>query len=233
MQMRYAERNNLLPVQQRGVALVVALVFLLAMTAIGVSSFVGSTLQERMVNSGRQSDLATQAAISAVRAGEAWLSANIAGNSANLSFFNSDIDCQGLYQPYTLISEKGTRLRSNPVFDYQANFANGFNYLDDNEWSIANSRGVATIAANLTVKPARYFIELVVVRPYPDNPRNQSFNSLNVENSPSDFTVYFKIVGVGWGRDENIASIVESSVSMVLSDNGAPAPAVCPAPTPV
>lgn len=55
---------------QRGSALIIALVFLLIMTLIGVSAMQGTTQQEGMAGNARQRNLAFQAAEAAVRFGE-------------------------------------------------------------------------------------------------------------------------------------------------------------------
>lgn len=55
---------------QRGSALIIALVFLLIMTLIGVSAMQGTTQQEGMAGNARQRNLAFQAAEAALRSGE-------------------------------------------------------------------------------------------------------------------------------------------------------------------
>lgn len=68
--------------RQRGAALVVALVFLLIMTVLGVTSMSSTTLQERMAGNLRDNNLAFQAAESALRDGEDVL------QNATLPVFN-------------------------------------------------------------------------------------------------------------------------------------------------
>ncbi len=58
---------------QRGAALIVALVMLLAMTLLGVTAVRNTTLQERMAGNLRDSNLSFQAAERALRAGEDFL----------------------------------------------------------------------------------------------------------------------------------------------------------------
>jgi len=58
---------------QRGAALIVALVMLLAMTLLGVTAVRNTTLQERMAGNLRDSNLSFQAAERALRAGEEFL----------------------------------------------------------------------------------------------------------------------------------------------------------------
>ena len=61
------------PHPQRGIALVIALIFLLLMTMIGVSAIQGTTMQERMAGNMQDRNTAFQGAEAALRAGEAWL----------------------------------------------------------------------------------------------------------------------------------------------------------------
>ena len=68
---------------QRGSALIVALVFLLVMTLIGVAAMQGTTQQESMASNARQRNLAFQAAEAALRAGETVL------QGATLPTFNN------------------------------------------------------------------------------------------------------------------------------------------------
>ena len=58
---------------QRGAALIVAMVMLLAMTLLGVTAVRNTTLQERMAGNLRDSNLAFQAAERALREGESFL----------------------------------------------------------------------------------------------------------------------------------------------------------------
>jgi type IV pilus assembly protein PilX len=57
---------------QRGVTLVVSLMFLLLLTILGVTSMTTGTLQEKMAGNARDLDIATQAAESALRYAEEW-----------------------------------------------------------------------------------------------------------------------------------------------------------------
>lgn len=58
------------PTQQRGAVLIVALIMLLLLTIIGLSSMRGTSLQENMASNMRDSNLALQASEAALRKGE-------------------------------------------------------------------------------------------------------------------------------------------------------------------
>lgn len=61
------------PRTQTGAALVIALIFLVAMTVLGVASMGGNQLQQRMAYSATQSNLAFQSTESGIAAGEDWI----------------------------------------------------------------------------------------------------------------------------------------------------------------
>lgn len=65
--------NHVSMTAQRGAALIVALVMLLAMTLLGVTAVRNTTLQERMAGNLRDSNLSFQAAERALREGEEFL----------------------------------------------------------------------------------------------------------------------------------------------------------------
>lgn len=61
------------PARQRGIALVLALVFLLLLTIIGISALNTTSLEEKMTHNVKDRNLAFQAAESALIAGENWI----------------------------------------------------------------------------------------------------------------------------------------------------------------
>ncbi len=63
---------------QSGAALIIALVFLVALTLLGIAAMSGNSLQEKMAYSAGETNISFQSAETAVSAGEAWLEARIA-----------------------------------------------------------------------------------------------------------------------------------------------------------
>lgn len=61
--------------QQRGMVLMIGMIFMLIMTLVTVASMRTTTLEERMAGNARDNDLAFQAAEAALRAGELQLTA--------------------------------------------------------------------------------------------------------------------------------------------------------------
>ncbi|MBK1701537.1 pilus assembly PilX family protein [Thiococcus pfennigii] len=75
--MANSTRQAMPATRQAGAALVIALVFLLLMTILGVSSMQGTALQERMAGNQRDRNQAFQAAEAGLRAGEIYVDENL------------------------------------------------------------------------------------------------------------------------------------------------------------
>jgi type IV pilus assembly protein PilX len=69
--------------RQRGVVLPTIMVLMVIMVVLGIAGMDDTAMQERMSGNLRNRDIAFQAAESSLRAGEAWLQANVAAASAN------------------------------------------------------------------------------------------------------------------------------------------------------
>ncbi|MDZ7748187.1 MAG: PilX N-terminal domain-containing pilus assembly protein [Halofilum sp. (in: g-proteobacteria)] len=65
--------------RERGAALIVSLIMLLAMTILGVTAARTTALQERMAGNLRQHSIAFEASEATLRRGEAWIEAQIGG----------------------------------------------------------------------------------------------------------------------------------------------------------
>lgn len=115
---------------ERGAALIVALVMLLVMTVLGVSAARNTNLQERMAGNLRDNNLAFQSAERALREGEAFL------QSATIPAFTG---ANGL-----LLMQDGAG---------QASF------WSNDAWWVANGRTVTAISGDLVARPPLYVIE--------------------------------------------------------------------------
>lgn len=83
--------NFSLPQAERGAVLIVALIMLLLLTVIGLSSMRGTSLQENMAGNMRDSNLALQASEAALRKGEEQVAAHfIAGTLSSLKDSSAD-----------------------------------------------------------------------------------------------------------------------------------------------
>jgi len=93
--------------KQRGVVLIMALVILMVLSLLGVSSMRNSSLQERMSGNARDYQVAFEAAEIALRAGEDYL-----GLIATTSDFNSSGN-NGKFTPRTLSDPDAWKVETN------------------------------------------------------------------------------------------------------------------------
>ena len=91
--MRSAHYLHRMKHTQRGTALVMALVFLLLMTMLGITAINTSTLEERMAGNTKDQNLAFQAAETALRAGELWVESRTSEAQLTVNTAN------GIYDP--------------------------------------------------------------------------------------------------------------------------------------
>ncbi len=82
------------PERQQGVALIVALIFLLLMNILAVTALGTTTLEERMASNMSDKNIAFQAAESALTAGEVWI-----GGQMNKPVFDPANGTDGLHLP--------------------------------------------------------------------------------------------------------------------------------------
>jgi type IV pilus assembly protein PilX len=168
---------------QRGSSLVIALIFLIVLTILGLVSVRSSTLQERMAGNDRDRAIAFEAAEAALRDAERDILANLTPESP------FDAACtNGLCLPSTVATPQW---RTVP-------------------WAGATSRiyGVASGAGDYPLdvaQPPRYIVELL-----PDLPVGAG-NSLNANarSSTSGGTAY-RITARGWGRRDTTQVMLQS-----------------------
>lgn len=82
--------------KQHGVALVLALVFLVIMTILGVAAMSSSNLQEKMAGNQKDRNLAFQASETALVKGEYWI-----GSQTAMPIFDDSVTNDGLHHPST------------------------------------------------------------------------------------------------------------------------------------
>ncbi len=128
--------------RQNGAVLVVALIFLLILTILGVSSMRSTVLEEKMAGNMRDQSLAFQAAEAALRDGEAFI---------NTLASTGGFKCQ----------EKTGTGSSFPGCSYNGQFITGTNLndiLEQDPWNSTNGYVTASSTINgVSVQP-RYFI---------------------------------------------------------------------------
>jgi type IV pilus assembly protein PilX len=169
--------------RQQGASLVIALMFLIVLTILGLVSVRSSTLHERMAGNDRDRAVAFEAAEAALRDAEVDILTNLTPASA----FNAACT-NGLCVPATVATPNWQQV----------------------PWTGATSRvyGVASGAGAYPVAVAqapRYIVELL-----PDLPAGagNSLNS-NVRSSTSGGTAY-RITARGWGQRATTQVMLQS-----------------------
>lgn len=127
---------------QRGSALIIALLFLLVMTVIGVAGMQGTTQQEKMAGNMRNHNLAFQAAEAALRAGEMFVDPVKIGTTCNRPAASAFNETNGLLQPKSTGGDDGA-----------------FWMAYDTQWTGGNSRQLASNTLAELAEQPRYVIE--------------------------------------------------------------------------
>jgi len=191
---------------QRGVILIVALVMLLVMTTLGVTTMTGATLQERIAGNNRQQFVARTNADAALRAGENYLSGLSTGTALrNFEFSSVFLTTNGLYSP-------------KPVVNGAVTQTVGFDVTAAEAWTAANSIGVEDVAdratwlsrVGLTEKGIganlpRYIIE------YMGQYDEEGLHRVTDLSGTTPVLAYvFRITAIGWGKDSKAVSVLQS-----------------------
>ncbi len=175
---------------QRGVILIVALVMLLVMTTLGITTMTDSTLQERMAGNSRHQVVARLNAEFALNSAEAYLLGLESGNGI---------------PDGTLISEFGDQNKTGSfVAKRIESFTGGatgtaispinFDVTDATQWTnTPNGEEVARPANNPAQLNPRYVIEY-----------------MGRYQEPSRRQHVFRIIAIGWSANQNIYSVIQS-----------------------
>ena len=182
-------------VRQQGAILVVAMVLLLVMSLIGLSSVVSSTLQEKMAFNSQQRTLARSSAETGLAAAEQFIRDNITATS-RLGQFDGSV--QGLYASYGVPGVLRTDMLAR-----QSAFLTDES--DPSLWTAANSVQVDILSDKVTSRSPRYVIEYVGRRSQSGTPV-WSPSSVIERGAPH----IFKITSIGWARDNGIYSVLQS-----------------------
>lgn len=183
------------PQKQQGAVLIIAMVLLLVMSLIGLSSVVSSTLQEKMASNVQQRTLARYAAETAVRAAEVYISTNII-NKSRLAMFNGAN--AGLYAATPV----------NPIL-FSNDLVKQASVLSDTSvpanWTNANSVEVLDLTDKVKATNPRYVIEYV-------GRRSQGGTVVWSSSAPIERGAphIFKITAIGWARDAGVYSVLQT-----------------------
>lgn len=174
------------PGHQRGAVLIVSLLLLLVVTVLALGASQTTRLQERMVGSQRNFDLAFQSAEAGLRAGERLV---------NDSMMTPPLPCAS--NPPCLVYERGYLARTNSYED-QA-------FLEREWWLGLAQRYAATPAISgegLSGQDPLFYIEEI------EEVRDAGSNS---PSGPAPSVVYYRIVSRGEGGTSNAAVVLHST----------------------
>lgn len=180
---------------QKGAVLVVAMVLLLVMSLIGLSSVVSSTLQEKMASNSQQKTLARAAAETGLAAAEAYIATNIKATSKLVQFNGTNAGYYAAYQVPGVLAPNALVTQTSALS----------NEVDPSLWTNANSVEVGDLSAKVQSKKPRYVIEYV-------GRRSQSgiavwSPSAVIERGAPHV---FRVTAIGWARDSSVYSVLQS-----------------------
>lgn len=167
--------------RQRGTTLVVALIFLLILTILGVTSVSNSILQQKMSGNMRDQAVAFEAAEAAVRTGESWIDK---------------------------LMDKPLALASNPAGlnnVWQTGVLGNLGYNNLSWWTTNGIDYAVATTGGETIKQAntqpRYVIEESAFIP----------DEFNVGNKPPTGRHYYRVTGYGVGATLTAQATVQST----------------------
>ena len=169
---------------QSGMVLLLCLIFLMALTLLGLSASSDTILQSKLANNLQESERARQSALSALSWAEQWL-LEFGGPAPE----TCSAPCDGLYLHAT------GSLPDHPEFEsYSWWLSQG------HEAGVSPLTGeqIATISGDSINTPV-WVVEIIHTSP-------------PTENGTSDFQVWYRILARGNGRTETAVSVIESTV---------------------
>ena len=187
--------------KQGGAVLIVAMVIMVIMSVLGISSRVSSSLQQKMTTAYQQRSLAGYAAESALKNAEAWMIENIRSTGKISKFSSNAAADNGLYSNYPLAGEISTPMPASASLADVTNPA---------LWTANNSIAVTTYDGSAAKQP-RYIIEYIG---RDKGTANKVIIDYNDQNSAASTDPHvFQISAVGWSRDEGIYQVLQSTFS--------------------
>lgn len=181
-----------LPNKQRGVVLVIALIMLVAMTTIGVSSISTSSLEERMAGNFDDRNVAFQAAEAALREGERY----VATNKPDPSKFNNQCNVIA-----------GLCNNSDNAVDQTV-------YWDEpTVWSTSSRHRTYTSDTFAKVsQPAKYIIEhMGYTCPKGDEKCFEDVGPPPRPNAASGDPAIYRVTAIGYGKSKNTKVMLQST----------------------
>ncbi len=215
---------------QRGAALVTAMLLLLVMTLLGVSSVENSLLEERMSGNFHETYTAMQAAETALRTAENWLTANVTAEAVQFvprsdASYNAAKDWFGNTGNAPIGGLYSTQAAPGISTPCQGESPKDCRFIatDKNSWCTGAScktlpkgyitlgdKGLPAIDKDLVNQQPRLIIEYIGrgLGPSP---------SIVMGEVSADTRMYaFRITAIGWGREETTRYVLQSHFQLQL-----------------
>ena len=185
----YISHNITSPARrERGVALVMAMAFLLILTLIGVTTMSTTVLEEKMAGNMQDKNTAFQATESALTSGENWLQP-----LAAMPIFDPLVTDDGLHR------QSAT---STPVWDVATGVWGGTDIVDYTELPGSASPPSGLALANVSQQP-QYLVEDV-------GPVRDPLGSLKLGTPSRSTRNVFRVTALGSGRSVQAVVMVQS-----------------------
>lgn len=191
------------PRDQRGATLIIALIILVVMTMIGITSMQSSTLQERMSANVRQKTISRSAAETALRVAEDWLDTTVK-NAAAFNDYSGTDDSR-----FSAVPRPGG-LAAEPL---QVDLTDKASWAGVGmEISSGDLDGVEIALSSDMVSSQPKLVIEYVGRDLKGT-ANKTVLTLDAEAQGDGDTspYFFRITAIGWGRDPNIYTVLESN----------------------
>lgn len=201
---------------QQGAALVVALVFLIALTLLGLAAMGGNTLQQRMAYSAGETNLAFQGSESALVSGETWLEGQgsqpvpdcvMAIPPALSPVCGNTISIWAAVPPAAALPEVRMANITNSTWWQDQGRPFGWSYVEGTAPAPVLGQEYLVAGQAWAVTNTRY--PRYVVEELGEDPEGSV-----VEGGPKVFTLwYYRVTARGTGAQANPASLVQSVYS--------------------
>jgi type IV pilus assembly protein PilX len=191
--------------RQEGAILVIALLFLVLLTIIGISSIAGVTLEEKMAGNLRDQNVAFQAAESALRDAEIDLEANIGGSGPLGSHrdpmyisVNFATDCTGAFTGGACLHP------ATPAGTWQTEVVStsGWSWTSTSK-TVEYGRYTGAAALTGVANQPRYVIEYLAEKD---------------DTSTTPTTRHFRITARGWGASDTTTVTLQSVYRMQMNN---------------
>lgn len=201
--------------RERGVVLLIALIFLVLLTLLAIGASSGSLLQQRMVAATRSAQLANMSGDTALRGAEwnIWSSSAIAGTTftCNAGVINSTTAC-AKYDPQSSLYAAGGAVTQFRTGD-NAWLSTGLAYTGPDGSGFTDATDQPNIGSPNVAENPRYIVEdMGMVKPPGSGPQHESGVTGPNNGGSGQINIHiFRITARATGGNKNTVRVVEST----------------------